>query len=238
MTDDEARFVDIYRRFGKPIQAYCARRTSGSQVADAVADTFLVAWRRIDEVPDRGGNTALALRSRLQGPVPSVAAPGSESASGREASRPGGCGGTRRRTCSWCRSEEHRVVLAASEHLKSDRPGDSPPHPLGGAAHMPTWLWCWASKPPRSSQRAYRARKNLADEYQQADWRSPTPRCSERRWLVITEDQVVCHVRRTRTRCRPWTCSTRSSRLDPGHLEDRSERSRDSDRSRRRSRAR
>lgn len=57
MTDDEARFVDIYRQFGKPIQAYCARRTAGSEVADAVAETFLVAWRRIDQVPD--GDAAL-----------------------------------------------------------------------------------------------------------------------------------------------------------------------------------
>jgi RNA polymerase sigma-70 factor (ECF subfamily) len=52
MTDNEAQFVEIYRRFGKPIQAYCARRTAGSQVADAVADTFLVAWRRIDQIPE------------------------------------------------------------------------------------------------------------------------------------------------------------------------------------------
>jgi RNA polymerase sigma-70 factor (ECF subfamily) len=55
--DYEARFVDVYRRYGRQIQAYCARRTDGSQVADAVADTFLVAWRRIDQVPD--GEAAL-----------------------------------------------------------------------------------------------------------------------------------------------------------------------------------
>ena len=56
-TEDEARFTEIYRLFGKSIQAYCARRTAGSQVADAVADTFLVAWRRIDQVP--AGDAAL-----------------------------------------------------------------------------------------------------------------------------------------------------------------------------------
>ena len=27
LTDDEARFVEIYGRFAWPIQAYCARRT-------------------------------------------------------------------------------------------------------------------------------------------------------------------------------------------------------------------
>ncbi len=57
MTDDEARFVEIYRRYASPIQAYCARRTAGSQVADAVADVFLVAWRRVDQIPD--GDAAL-----------------------------------------------------------------------------------------------------------------------------------------------------------------------------------
>jgi RNA polymerase sigma factor (sigma-70 family) len=57
MTDDEARFVEIYRRYAQPIQAYCARRTAGPQVADAVADVFLVAWRRVDQIPD--GDAAL-----------------------------------------------------------------------------------------------------------------------------------------------------------------------------------
>ncbi|MGC2240781.1 MAG: sigma-70 family RNA polymerase sigma factor, partial [Acidimicrobiia bacterium] len=33
-------------------QAYCARRTSPSQVADAVAEVFLVAWRRLDQMPE------------------------------------------------------------------------------------------------------------------------------------------------------------------------------------------
>ena len=54
-ADDEARFVEIYRRYVKPIQEYCARRTAGSQVADAVAETFLVAWRRLDQIPDGDG---------------------------------------------------------------------------------------------------------------------------------------------------------------------------------------
>jgi len=58
MTDDEARFVEIYRRYAKHIHGYCARRTSGSQVADAVSEVFLVTWRRIDQVPE--GEAALA----------------------------------------------------------------------------------------------------------------------------------------------------------------------------------
>jgi RNA polymerase sigma-70 factor, ECF subfamily len=54
---EHTKFTELYTRYGKLIQAYCARRTSQSQVADAVAETFLVAWRRLDQVPD--GDDAL-----------------------------------------------------------------------------------------------------------------------------------------------------------------------------------
>lgn len=46
------RFEALYARHSRAISAYCARRLSSDQVADAVADAFLVAWRRIDSVPD------------------------------------------------------------------------------------------------------------------------------------------------------------------------------------------
>lgn len=45
----------LYRRYSRPIQAYCARRTTPPKVADAVADTFAVAWRRIGDVPEGDG---------------------------------------------------------------------------------------------------------------------------------------------------------------------------------------
>ena len=51
MTDSDARFVDLYERFYRPVYAYCRRRTTAEAVDDAVAETFLVAWRRIDLVP-------------------------------------------------------------------------------------------------------------------------------------------------------------------------------------------
>jgi RNA polymerase sigma-70 factor (ECF subfamily) len=51
-SDKEARFADLYRRYGQQIRAYCIRRTASSDVADAVADTFLVAWRRIERIPE------------------------------------------------------------------------------------------------------------------------------------------------------------------------------------------
>lgn len=57
MSDQEARFAEIYQRYGKQLRAYCTRRTDGSHVADAVAETFLVAWRKIEQIPD--GEAAL-----------------------------------------------------------------------------------------------------------------------------------------------------------------------------------
>jgi RNA polymerase sigma-70 factor (ECF subfamily) len=39
------------------VYAYCRRRTDADTAADAAAETFLVAWRRVDDVPD--GDAAL-----------------------------------------------------------------------------------------------------------------------------------------------------------------------------------
>jgi RNA polymerase sigma-70 factor (ECF subfamily) len=50
-SDEESRFAEIYREYGKLLHAYCARRTLASQSADAVSEVFLVAWKRIDQVP-------------------------------------------------------------------------------------------------------------------------------------------------------------------------------------------
>lgn len=56
IVTDEHRFADVYEQWCPAIRAYFARRTPADRVDDAVADTFLVAWRRIDEVPaDRDG---------------------------------------------------------------------------------------------------------------------------------------------------------------------------------------
>jgi RNA polymerase sigma-70 factor (ECF subfamily) len=51
LTDSDAKFIDLYERFYRPVYAYCRRRTTAEKVDDAVADTFLVAWRKIDQVP-------------------------------------------------------------------------------------------------------------------------------------------------------------------------------------------
>lgn len=57
MTKGDARFVSLYERHYPSIRAYCRRRTRPDRVDDAVAETFLTAWRKIDDVP--AGDEAL-----------------------------------------------------------------------------------------------------------------------------------------------------------------------------------
>jgi RNA polymerase sigma-70 factor (ECF subfamily) len=177
-NDDEARFVDVYRRYGRHIQAYCARRTDASEVADAVADTFLVAWRRIDQIPD--GEAALLwlyavayrvlshqwrhkarsrrLRQRLQG-LANV-----------ESFSP---------DVVLLRGEEHRQVVLAAARL---RPIDQ--------EILRLTLWEELSHADVAvvlgiaitavKERAYRARRNLAAEYQKLSGDSQPPAAREK----------------------------------------------------------
>ncbi len=49
----QIRFGQLYRDQGRAILAYALRRVEGPEdAADVVAETFLVAWRRLDEVPN------------------------------------------------------------------------------------------------------------------------------------------------------------------------------------------
>lgn len=51
-ADRTARFEEIYNEYSMLILAYAARRTADAHdAADVLAETFVVAWRRIDEVP-------------------------------------------------------------------------------------------------------------------------------------------------------------------------------------------
>lgn len=52
MTSDEVRFADLYERHFRHVYAYCYRRTGPDRAEDAAAETFLVAWRKIDQVPE------------------------------------------------------------------------------------------------------------------------------------------------------------------------------------------
>lgn len=80
------RYEALFRAHGRDIVAYCGWRAGSAEDAqDAVADVFLVVWRRLDEVPEgdaariwlyatarralanqrRAGRRRLALRDRL-----------------------------------------------------------------------------------------------------------------------------------------------------------------------------
>jgi RNA polymerase sigma-70 factor (ECF subfamily) len=50
----EQRFVALYERFYSAVLAYARRRVDEPTARDITAETFLVAWRRLDEADDRG----------------------------------------------------------------------------------------------------------------------------------------------------------------------------------------
>lgn len=55
MTTDEReqRFGAVYEQARRPLLAYALRRTgSPEDAADVVAETFAIAWRRLDAIPD------------------------------------------------------------------------------------------------------------------------------------------------------------------------------------------
>jgi RNA polymerase sigma-70 factor, ECF subfamily len=52
MTENAERLRELYRAHGEALLAYALRRAAAPEdAADLVSDVFLVAWRRIDEVP-------------------------------------------------------------------------------------------------------------------------------------------------------------------------------------------
>ena len=51
----DTRFREIYETYERQVLAYFLRRTDPANARDGAAETFLVAWRRIDRVPDHEG---------------------------------------------------------------------------------------------------------------------------------------------------------------------------------------
>lgn len=100
-SDRRARFELLYEECRAAVLGYVLRRCENSDdAADAIAETFLIAWRRLDEVPDgegrrlwlygtarrvlanqrRGDRRRLALNQRLRTELiqrPGVPEPGS-----------------------------------------------------------------------------------------------------------------------------------------------------------------
>jgi RNA polymerase sigma-70 factor (ECF subfamily) len=50
-TENRSRFESIWRSHRHQVLAYCLRRASSADAEDACAETFLVVWRRIDDIP-------------------------------------------------------------------------------------------------------------------------------------------------------------------------------------------
>jgi RNA polymerase sigma factor (sigma-70 family) len=51
-TPDEAKLESIFRRHYSAVAGYVRRRAAPQLADDVVAETFLVAWRRLDDVPN------------------------------------------------------------------------------------------------------------------------------------------------------------------------------------------
>jgi RNA polymerase sigma-70 factor (ECF subfamily) len=49
--DRAARFRDLFDSYYEPLVAYALRRASESEAEEVVADTWLIAWRRLDDLP-------------------------------------------------------------------------------------------------------------------------------------------------------------------------------------------
>lgn len=51
LKDHDRRFRRLFDANVDAVQAFCLRRVPVGEAADAVSEVFLVAWRRIDEIP-------------------------------------------------------------------------------------------------------------------------------------------------------------------------------------------
>ena len=101
--ESERRFDDLFASYSRDVVAYCGWRTvSPSDAQDAVAEVFLTAWRRLEDVPEgedarvwlyatarrvianqrRSSRRRGALQERLA--VEAAATPGAEDADGDE----------------------------------------------------------------------------------------------------------------------------------------------------------
>lgn len=51
--DADSRFTELYELYHQHVLAYALRRTEPEAAHEAMNETFIVAWRRIDAVPER-----------------------------------------------------------------------------------------------------------------------------------------------------------------------------------------
>lgn len=89
-TDAEIRFRRVYEQTYADLLRFVQRRVHPSQAEDVVAETFLVAWRRLDDLPTEARrHSGLAVRDRAAHTA--QRAPGARASSGaRRPDRRGG----------------------------------------------------------------------------------------------------------------------------------------------------
>src|SRR5437588_1898730 len=58
----DSRFEEIYERHHEDVTLYVRRRVAADAVEDLVAETFLVCWRKLDDVPRESASTRLRRR--------------------------------------------------------------------------------------------------------------------------------------------------------------------------------
>jgi RNA polymerase sigma-70 factor (ECF subfamily) len=170
-SDEELAFAELYNRHRRSIQDYCRRRVAGDLVDDVVAETFLTAWRRLDDVPAgdgallwlyrvayrlvghewRSNARRVRLEARLRFVVRRPASPADESV---------------------IDCVEHRLVLDAAACL-----GATDSEVLRLAAWEQLSIADISAvleiAPNAVKQRLHRARRNLAREYRRLESRPP-----------------------------------------------------------------
>jgi RNA polymerase sigma-70 factor (ECF subfamily) len=166
VSGGEAEFRMLYNRHYDAIHSYFLRRTGTANAQDLTAEVFLVAWRRIEDVP-RGEDTLLW----LYGVAANVVAHQRRSVARRVrletrlSSVP--TNGTEEPEPQVVRLAEYDQVLAATGRL---RPADQEILRLAAWEELPhdqisRLLGCSVAA---VDQRLHRAKKRLAKEYRRA----------------------------------------------------------------------
>jgi RNA polymerase sigma factor (sigma-70 family) len=65
MADDRERFERIYRENFRAVLRFAAARIDADRARDVAAETFLVAWRRLDDVPAEARPWLLGVARRV-----------------------------------------------------------------------------------------------------------------------------------------------------------------------------
>jgi hypothetical protein len=136
----------LFDRHHRHVYVYCRRRTDAQAAADRMVETFLAAWRRIDDVPagDVGLGWLSGVARRVLGErvssrpaVPSPGGPGEEGRVGFGSDLGGGGGAPGRDTGE---EVDYHARLEWSLHLSSsdgqsprDRTAQAPRPPRTGA---------------------------------------------------------------------------------------------------------